>query len=416
MIIYFVAGEASADHHGAALMEALRKHDVDLRFYGRGGPRMSAMAGAHFKNWIDEAAVMGLWEVLKRYGYFRKQFWETLVEIEQARPDAVVLIDYPGFNLRLASVLRRKSFTRKLIYYISPQVWAWNRGRIPKMARMLDLMICIFPFEKPLYEKSGLKTVFVGYPHLEELAAQKIDPLRAQRAAGSQNQLDRPAPSSIAAQADQVNQSKGLPAEGGFGDIQRDEKLVGIFPGSRRREVHKMFPIMFEAARIMRRSRPDLRFEAAAATAPLAEEMRQSVKNADVECKVTTGRALELMQRASAGMVASGTATIEAAYFRLPFVIVYRFAWLTGLLVKNLVKVPWAGMVNILANREVVREFLHEKAQPEPIANEMMRLTNDPQARQKVIVDLDKVIAQLGGPGASERAAAAVFEEIGAGR
>ncbi|PYJ76700.1 MAG: hypothetical protein DME77_05055 [Verrucomicrobia bacterium] len=155
--IYFVAGEASADNHGAALMRSLRELDVYLDFIGRGGPQMRAIAGGQFKNWIDDAAVLGLWEVIRKYGYFRVQFHETLNEVQESKPDAVVLIDYPGFNLRLAHAVRKRSPRQKIIYYISPQVWAWNRGRIKEMARSLDVMLCIFPFEADLYNKSGLR-------------------------------------------------------------------------------------------------------------------------------------------------------------------------------------------------------------------------------------------------------------------
>src|ERR1700675_4064241 len=154
-------------------MRALRNADVDLRFVGRGGPQMKAVAGEDFQNWIEKSGVLGLWEVIKHYGYFRKQFHETLREIETSKPNAVVLIDYPGFNLRLARALSASAKARadktKIIYYISPQVWAWNRGRIRKMARWLDLMLCIFPFESELYEKSGLRAWFVGNPMIESL-------------------------------------------------------------------------------------------------------------------------------------------------------------------------------------------------------------------------------------------------------
>src|SRR5947207_7309520 len=221
--IYFVAGEASADNHGAALMRALRNAGVDLRFIGRGGPQMKAVAGADFQNWIDQSGVLGLWEVIKHYGYFRKQFRETLREIKTAKPDAMLLIDYPGFNLRLARSLRKRSPSQKIIYYISPQVWAWNRGRIKKMARWLDLMLCIFPFEAALYNKSGLRTVFVGHPMIERLAAYKVD-------------------------------------------SQRDSNMVGLFPGSRAREVNKIFPVLLETARGARRSKPDVCIELGAAT------------------------------------------------------------------------------------------------------------------------------------------------------
>jgi lipid-A-disaccharide synthase len=150
MKIYFVAGEASGDNHGAALMQSLRRSRPDIQLLGRGGPRMKEIAGNHFRDWSGEAGVVGLWEVVKHYGYFRREFRKTLDEIAQATPTAVILIDYPGFNLRLARTLREGSLGGKIIYYISPQVWAWNRGRIPQMARWLDLMLCIFPFEAEL--------------------------------------------------------------------------------------------------------------------------------------------------------------------------------------------------------------------------------------------------------------------------
>ena len=170
--LYLVAGEVSGDTHGAALLSALRVRRPELAFHGRGGPKMRAIAGDSLEDWTGEAAVLGLWEVLKKYPYFRAQFAKVLAEIERLKPDAVVLIDYPGFNLRLAAELRRRQLPLKIIYYISPQVWAWHRGRIPRMARWLDLMICIFPFEPALYEPAGLRSVFAGHPLVDALAAE----------------------------------------------------------------------------------------------------------------------------------------------------------------------------------------------------------------------------------------------------
>ena len=230
--IYLIAGEASGDEHGAALMRALRDLAPDLNFSGRGGPKMKAIAADALINWSDSAAVVGLWEVVKRYGYFREQFQRALNEIATIKPDAVALIDYPGFNLRLARALRKKAPALKIIYYISPQVWAWNRGRIAQMARFLDLMLCIFPFEAELYNKSGLRTVFVGHPMIENLAKLRTGE-------------------------------------------ERQPNLIGLFPGSRLREVRKIFPIMLEAAREIVAERPEIRFEVAAASERLALEIRQ---------------------------------------------------------------------------------------------------------------------------------------------
>jgi len=368
--IYFVAGEASADNHGAALLRALRNTEGDLRFIGRGGPRMKSVAGTDFQDWIEKSGVLGLWEVIKQYGYFRREFTETLREIAENQPDAVVLIDYPGFNLRLACALRKRSPSQKIIYYISPQVWAWNRGRIKKMARWLDLMLCIFSFEADLYNESGLRTIFVGHPMIERLAEKKID-------------------------------------------AQRDPTLVGLFPGSRAREIRKIFPVLIETARELRKSKPSLRFEVAAASDDLARRIESALDSTGRErFAIKVGETSEIMQRAFAGIVASGSATLESAYFRMPFALIYKVAWPTYFAGRLLVKVKYLGMPNVLADKEVVPEFIQYRAQPAEIATEVARLIDDAQARQQMIWEFDKIAAQLGESGASERAAKAILAEI----
>jgi lipid-A-disaccharide synthase len=373
MSLYFVAGETSADNHGAALMSSLRRRDVDLNFIGRGGPQMRAIAGERFKDWLGDAAVLGLWEVIRKYGYFREQFRETLKEIQESKPDAVVLIDYPGFNLRLAYALRRQSRQQKIIYYISPQVWAWNRGRIKKMARFLDLMLCIFPFEADLYNKSGLHAIFVGHPMLERLRSQRID-------------------------------------------IKRDPNLIGLFPGSRLPEVRKIFPVMLESVPELRKRNRNMHFEVAAASQGLAvgmsEILDRHVRDPQV-IQIKVGETAAIMQRASAGIVASGSATLEAAYFRLPFVLVYKVAWPTYLAARLVVKVKYLGMPNVLAERDVVPEFIQHRAKPEAIAKAAWQLTEDNDAREQMISEFDAIVGKLGVGEASEKAAAAIVEEIG---
>jgi lipid-A-disaccharide synthase len=384
MTIYFVAGEVSADNHGAALMRSLRELDPGLTFIGRGGSQMQEVAGKsamgrilggeQFKNWLGDAAVLGLWEVLRKYGYFREQFRETLKEVLESKPDAVVLIDYPGFNLRLARALRRRSPRQKIIYYISPQVWAWNRGRIKGMARCLDLVLCIFPFESDLYNESGLRAVFVGHPMIERLQARKID-------------------------------------------AERDPNLIGLFPGSRLREVRKIFPVMIEAARLLLKSTPRLRFEVAAASEDLARELNTMLPPHLVKViRITIGETAEIMQRAWAGMVASGSATLEAAYFRLPFVLIYKVAWPTYLAGRVVVKVKYLGMPNLLADKEVVPEFIQQRAEPHRVADEMRILVDDSIAREQMISEFDTVIARLGSGGASEKAAQTIIGELKEGR
>jgi lipid-A-disaccharide synthase len=386
MTIYFVAGEVSADNHGAALMRSLRELDPGLTFTGRGGPQMQAVAGKQFKNWLGDAAVLGLWEVLRKYGYFREQFRETLKEVLESKPDAVVLIDYPGFNLRLAHALRRRSPRQKIIYYISPQIWAWNSGRIKGMARSLDLVLCIFPFESDLYNESGLHAIFVGHPMIERLQAQRID-------------------------------------------AERDPNLIGLFPGSRQREVRKIFPVMIETARLLLQDNPSLHFEVAAASEELAQEISElsainPLSRAGEEkateqgfevIQIAVGETATLMQRAFVGIVASGSATLEAAYFRMPFVLIYKVAWPTYLGARLVVNVEYLGMPNLLAGKEVVPEFIQHRADPGAIAGVMRPLMEDAPAREQMISEFDTIIGKLGTGGATERAARAVIEEISDG-
>jgi lipid-A-disaccharide synthase len=389
MTIYFVAGEVSADNHGAALMRSLRELDGELHFVGRGGPQMKEVAGEQFKNWISDAAVLGLWEVLRKYGYFREQFHETLQEIRENKPDAVVLIDYPGFNLRLARALRTQARQQKVIYYISPQVWAWNRGRIKRMAHFIDLVLCIFPFEVDLYNQAGLRALFVGHPMIERLRARKID-------------------------------------------TERDPNLIGLFPGSRPREVRKIFPVMLGTARQLRQHNSNLRFEVAAASEQLAQELSKlltaesplpvstgkgrarsspgSIERPSIEIKL--GETAAIMQRAWAGIVASGSATLEAAYFRLPFVLIYKVAWPTYLAARLVVNVKYLGMPNLLADKEVVPEFIQHRAKPNAIVKAVQPLIEDANARERMISEFDAIVPKLGDIGASQRAARAIIEEI----
>jgi len=369
--VYFVAGERSGDDHGAALLKALRARVPEMRFGGRGGPKMRALAGGKFRDWIDDTAVVGLWEVIRRYPFFRKQFQATISEIEAVKPRAVVLIDYPGFNLRLAHALHAKFPELTIIYYISPQVWAWNRRRVSQMARSIDLMLCIFPFEPELYKASGLRAIFVGHPMTSVIPSGNAVPLR-------------------------------------------DDKLVGLFPGSREREVKKIFPVMRQAALELSQQDHDLRFVVSAASEPLAELIRADPygKHATGKFSIVTGDARAVMGRVNVGMVASGTATLEAALSELPFVLIYRVAWLTYLAARLVVKVKYLGMPNVLANREIVPEFIQHKAQPRAIAAAVARLLTDKTERKRMLTDFACVAQKLGQGEASVNAAEAIVTEL----
>ena len=393
--IYFVAGERSGDNHGAALLKALRARAPKMQFLGRGGPKMRTIAGGKFRDWIDDTAVVGLWEVIRRYPFFRKQFQATISEIDAARPSAVVLIDYPGFNLRLARALRAKFPELRIIYYISPQVWAWNRRRVSQMARSIDLMLCIFPFEPELYEESGLRAIFVGHPMTSVITSENATPARSE---GSSDET-----------FEQTPRDPSTPLHSA-----RDNNLIGLFPGSREREVKKIFPVMREAAVELSHETPDLRFAVSAASEPLAELIRADLygKHATGKFFIVKGEARQLMARANVGMVASGTATLEAVLSQLPFVLIYRVAWLTYWAARLVVKIKYLGMPNVLANREIVPEFIQHKAQPQAVAAAVARLLSEKSERARMLSDFAGVMQKLGRGEAGENAADAIITEL----
>ena len=370
--VFLVAGERSGDAHGASLMRDLAELRPGIELRGLGGPLMKEQS-AGVADWVEEAGVLGLWEVLKKYGWFRQRLEETVSAVEEWKPDAVILIDYPGFNLRLAERLQSLRPATRLLYYISPQVWAWNRRRIPRMGRMLDRMLCIFPFEKDLYESSGLAAEFVGHPFVEELAPRRAHP------------------------------------------PPREDDLVGWFPGSRLREIQKHFPVMVEATALLRRVSPDLRFLASAASPQVAGPIHRMIEEAGLEnvVRVETGNSRDWMQRCGLGAVASGTATLEAAFLGLPYALVYSVAWPTYAAGRLLIRVPHLGIVNLLAGRQVVPEFLQDDLEPGRLARWVHGLAHDPARRQAMQAEMESTIGRLGQAGGRQRVARAVCEALG---
>lgn len=366
--LYVVAGELSGDAHGAGLLRTLKTMVPAVEIHGAGGPEMAEIAGPGLCDWVEDAAVMGVWEVLKRYGWFKERFARMLAELKEFRPDVLLLIDYPGFNLRFAAAVKRECPETRLVYYISPQVWAWNKGRIPKMVRLLDEMLCLFPFEQPIFQDAGLKTTFVGHPLVDELEAKRIP------------------------------------------GVARDEMLVGLFPGSREREVARLFPMMIGTAKRLKSWRGDLKFEVPAASAKLAAQIRGLLADAGAGDWITvnSGESHSLMQRACCAVIASGTATLEAAYYGLPYCLVYRVAPLTYAAAKVLVKIKHIGIVNILAGEGVVEELIQAAAEPVAVSNSLKAFLESPEKRAALQARLAETAAKLGGPGAHERAAHAV--------
>jgi lipid-A-disaccharide synthase len=366
--VYAIAGELSGDAHGAGLLRSLREIVPNLSINGVGGPEMAEVAGSGLRDWVEDAAVMGVWEVLKRYDWFKERFTEMLDELIHLQPHVLLLIDYPGFNLRFAEAVKRECPKTRIVYYISPQVWAWNKGRIPKMVGLLDEMLCLFPFEQPIFQNAGLKTTFVGHPLVDELEQKRL-----------------------------VN-------------VSRDDRLVGLFPGSREREIARLFPMMIESAKRLNAWRGDLKFEVPAASPKLSEQIHELLTESAAEqlITVTSGGSQSLMQRACCAVIASGTATLEAAYYELPYCLVYRTAPLTYVLAKILVKIKFIGLVNILAGEGVVEEFIQARAEPEAVSASLQKFLESPAKREALRMRLAETAAKLGGEGAHERAARAV--------
>ena len=368
--VYVVAGELSGDAHGAGLLLALKAMAPGVEIRGVGGPEMAEVAGNGLKDWVEDAAVMGVWEVLKRYGWFKQRFAEMLGALKIFRPDVLLLIDYPGFNLRFAEAVRRECPATRIVYYISPKVWAWNKRRIPVMARVLDEVLCLFPFEPPIFQNAGLKATFVGNPLVDELEEMRI------------------------------------PA------VRRDDSLVGLFPGSREREIARLFPLMIESAKRLKSANPALAFEVPAASAKLAEQIRGLMTEAGAGdlIAMTHGGSHSLMQRACCAVIASGTATLEAGYYGLPFCLVYRTAPLTYLLARLLVKIEFIGLVNILAGEKVVEELIQARAESVAVSRALRDFLESPAKRTALQARLAEISAMLGGKGAHERAARSVMQ------
>ncbi len=363
--VYVVAGEVSGDTHGAELMEALQEKWSEVEFRGLGGPLMHGLAGDSLEDWVDDAAVVGVWEVLRRYGWFKERFDRTVADVLAWKPDVLLLIDYPGFNLRLANDVAEHSPKTKIVHYVAPQVWAWNQKRIPKIAASHDLMLCLFPFEVPIFENAGLRSRCVGHPLVDELEEKRIS-------------------------------------------IEPDSNVVGLFPGSRRKEVGRLFPMMLESVRILHQRYPGVRFTTAAASAKVEVVMREALSESGLPVglvEVQLGDSQALMQSVGCGVVASGTATLEAAYYGMPYCLVYQVAWPTYLMARQLVKLPHIGLINILAGREVVPEFIQTDANAYEVAKWLGCHLKDPDRRKLLRSELLEAASKLGRTGVHERAA-----------
>ncbi len=360
-------GEASGDLYAAELVRDLRALGREVEAFGLGGDRLQG-AGASLVAHVRDLAVVGLLEVVRHLPRIRGVFQALLARADAERPDLAVLIDYPDFNLRLARELRRRGIP--VVYYVSPQIWAWRGGRIRDIRASVARMIVIFPFEEPLYREAGVPVTFVGHP-LVDLVRPTVD-----------------APAFLAAQG-----------------LDPSRPVLAVLPGSRRSEVTHNVPPIAGALPLVRAALPDV--QPAVAVAPgLDRALFEPLRAAGAT--LVDGQAHALVSAARAGIVASGTATVEAALLGLPMVVVYRLSPLTYALGRPLVRVPHYAMANLIAGRAVVRELIQSGFQPRAVADEALALLADGPRRRDVLEGLAEVRARLGPGGASRRAAETV--------
>jgi lipid-A-disaccharide synthase len=371
-----VAGEASGDLHGATLARALASLAPDLELAGMGGSRMQA-AGVRLLHGIDHAGVVGGTEALGRLPALIRTFRDLERSLDGLRPRALVLIDFPEFNLRLARRARRRGIP--VVYFMAPQVWAWRRGRLRAMARDVTRVLAVFPFEMGLYQDAGVPVEFVGHPILDVLPA-----------------LDRRAA------------RLGLAGD--------DERLIGLLPGSRAAEIERHLPVLLGAARRILGREPRARFALPLAPTVAAADVEGPIRAAGLAVRVLPGEAYRVMAAADLLLLASGTAALEAACYGTPMVVLYRLSRLSYALARLLVRgVSHISLPNILSGRGVVPELIQDDATPARLSRAAHTLLRDGTARARQEAVLRDVRARLGQRGAAERAARAVLREAGHG-
>ncbi|AGA33558.1 Lipid-A-disaccharide synthase [Thioalkalivibrio nitratireducens DSM 14787] len=372
------AGETSGDSLAAGLIRALSERRSDVAFSGMGGEQMRA-AGANTLIDVSELAVMGLWEVLTQYARLRRLLRRMQRHLEETRPRLLVLVDYVEFNLRLGEHARRLGIP--VLFYVSPQVWAWRQKRIHRIRRCVDAMAVLFPFEETIYREQGIPVRYVGNPLVDRVQRPRVD-LRAEL------QLD--------------------PAT----------RVVGLLPGSRSGELRRHWPVLVATARCLHRLRPDLHFAVPLASGVGVGILQSLAPYRDLPISTLEGnaRAHQVMAASELVLISSGTATLEAALLRTPMIVIYRMAPLSYALFSRLIRVPHVALANIVAGRRVVPERLQRAANPEALCREALDWLDHPEKLAAIRESLDQVRQRLGPGGADRRVAETALEMLERGR
>ncbi|MEK7263275.1 MAG: lipid-A-disaccharide synthase [Bacteroidota bacterium] len=372
MRILIIAGEASGDAHGSGVVRELQKQNPAIEIYGIGGDAMEK-EGMKLLHHVKELSVMGFVEVVKHIPDIRRIEKNLLFTLQKKKTDAVLLIDYPGFNLRFAK--KAKELGLKVFYYISPQIWAWKRGRLKTMKHFIDKMFVVFSFEKKIYEQATIPVSFVGHPLLEEINEQ---PTKAEFI---------------------TNNSLSI-----------NKKIVGIFPGSRKQEIQKIFPTLVETGLMLQKIN---NVQCIVGVAPtLQSSYLKKIDSRSSEFIFVENQSHALMKHSDVAMVTSGTATLETAIFQTPMMIVYKTSPITYAIGKRLVNITHIGLVNIVAGEEVVKEFVQHKATAENLYNEAVELLQNEEKRITMKRALATVKNKLGEKGAAKHVAEEILKQL----
>ena len=369
MRYYIIAGEASGDLHASNLVAEIKKKDKKAEFRGCGGDLMKAQ-GVELLKHYRTMAYMGFVEVAVNLRKVLGNISQCKKDILDYQPDVLVLVDYPGFNLRIAEFAHEKGF--KVVYYISPQVWAWKRRRVSKIKESVDKMLVILPFEEDFYKRYGVDVTYVGNPLLDELAK-----------FGTGNR-------SIFLRRNSLGEKR---------------EIIALLPGSRKQEIKRMLPIMLKVVPHF----PEYQFVIAGVPSIEKSLYKKIIGNSDIF--LIENQTYELLQNASAAVVTSGTATLETALFTVPEVVCYKSSYISYFMAKWMIKVKFISLVNLVMGKEVVKELIQNDLTEENIVKELEQLLRNGKRQRQLLEDYEDLKERLGNAGASEKAAAVIVKK-----
>jgi len=372
--VMLVSGESSGDQHAANLFLELKKRCPGVQGIGMGAKKMAA-AGVEIHYDSSDIGVIGVIEVIKRYAEIRRALKAMQQLLLEQRPDLLICVDYKEFNFKLATFAKKNGI--KVLFYVSPQVWAWRPGRVVKYGKVIDMMAVIFPFEVPFYEKENVPVRYVGHPSVDTAYAKR-------------------------------SKEQDLNEYG----LSSDQLVVGILPGSRTDEINRMLPIMLQAAELIQQTIPDIQFVLPQADSVSDALLQASFQHSNIQVKAIKNQFHDTVQCCDAVMTVSGTATLEIALLKVPMLVAYKLSTITYLLAKILVDTEFIGLPNIIAGKAVVKEFIQYEASAENLAEEVLKMLRDKQYIQKLLDGLQSVKVKVGNGGGSENMAELVMEML----